>query len=80
MDFSGRSLLTFRKPQFRCYGFMTTPLQLSGLSFEQVEMEVLNSFYPLMWMKQLQIVQIIFAITVIKLLSTLSAEHLANVT
>ena len=31
-------------------------------------------------MKQLQIVQIIFVITVIKLLSTLSAEHLANVT
>lgn len=52
---------------------MATPLQLSDLSFEQAEMEVLNSFYPLMWMKQLQIVQIIFAITVIKLLSTLSA-------
>ena len=59
---------------------MTTPLQLSGLSFEQVEMEILNSFYPLMWMKQLQIVQIIFAITVIKLLSTLSADHLVKVT
>lgn len=73
MDFSGRPLSTSRKAQFRCYGFMATPLQLSDLSFEQAEMEVLNSFYPLMWMKQLQIVQIIFAITVIKLLSTLSA-------
>ena len=53
---------TVCKAQFRCYGFMVTPLQLSDLRTSRNG--GIKFFYSLNWMKQLQTVQIIFVITI----------------
>ena len=71
-------LLTFRKAQLRCYGFMITPLQLSDLRISRNG--GIKFFLSVDMDETTPNCANYFCNTVIKLLSTLSADHLANIT